>query len=998
MLLGLLGILSPPALLGRLPAAVAAEVRVIPSAATAAEKALSSNVSISAPSSETLKIFTSSTPVALEQSVAIPVISGMPASVQPTVSSPSLTPLFLAQSSAGFASTSRILAQDIASKEATEEKLPQNITPEPSDADIPAATSNPADATLPTDIRELGTASDSPFPSDLVNPDEPSTILNSPSVSDSIDPAELSSEDIFEEVFGQPQNASPQQVMVPVIVNDQNRGQVLVIVPGGNQVDVLVAADDFLAAVTNILRSDLQQQLESYTAPDGTLNLRNIRQVGLQVSFDSSRLELQVQVPPELRSTTVLNMPGEIPPEFATALPPSNFSGYLNMRGGYDLQWSGNEDNFNDFGGQPLRLNFDGAINAHGWVLEGSLNFSDDDSSSWERDDISLIHDDLNSAVRYQLGDLSLPVQGYQQSIPMLGVTVARNFALQPYTVTRPISRFEFFLERPSTVEVFVNDQLVQTLQLDAGPQDIRDLPLNAGINGVQLVITDDVGQVQRLDFAAGVAGGLLAPGLQQFAYSFGFPSEVEGLSRSYDFSQPTLTLSHRFGAADNLTLGGYVQGDLTTQLIGLEGIWASTVGNFGWDMALSHDNQVGIGAAAQLYYDLLTRGESSSDQRSLRLGAEYRSANFMTLGEEEPSNPTSLDLSVSYSQLFFGDMRATVSGRYQFARDDASDGYNFALALSKPIGQNLTLNINGSYGMNTSGEQQQRLFLGLTASFPSQRQFVNANTVLDSENNSTSRFAWSYSSPLNVGGLDTSFTTELNSDNLRFVGQTRYRGYRAELNFEQIVGLPRGNEGSSANISRFTWGTALVFADGAFGWSRPINDSFALITRRGTAEDLLVQVNPGPGGEIARADHWGAAVVPLSPYFLSTLSLKAPHLPVGSELGPSEYTLFPTYRSGTRIRVGTEATVYLRGVLLDTQGNPLALRQGRVISLSDPDWPVGELFTNRAGRFAVTGLKPGQYEIRLYGVEDVVATITIPEDTTGVFDLEPMTTPVMFQ
>ena len=60
----------------------------------------------------------------------------------------------------------------------------------------------------------------------------------------------------------------------------------------------------------------------------------------------------------------------------------------------------------------------------------------------------------------------------------MLGVSAVRNFSLQPYRVTRPISRFEFFLERDSTVDVFINDRFTQTLQLSAGAQDIRDLPL----------------------------------------------------------------------------------------------------------------------------------------------------------------------------------------------------------------------------------------------------------------------------------------------------------------------------------------------------------------------------------------------------------------------------------------------------------------------------------------------------------------------------------------
>ena len=79
---------------------------------------------------------------------------------------------------------------------------------------------------------------------------------------------------------------------------------------------------------------------------------------------------------------------------------------------------------------------------------------------------------------------------------------------------------------------------------------------------------------------------------------------------------------------------------------------------------------------------------------------------------------------------------------------------------------------------------------------------------------------------------------------------------------------------------------------------------------------------------------------------------------------------------------------VLLRGVLVDEQGNPLALQHGRIVSLSDPDWPAVELITNRTGRFAAQGLKPGRYEIRLFGREAPVSTFEIPADTTGVYTL----------
>ena len=798
----------------------------------------------------------------------------------------------------------------------------------------------------------------------------------------------IDNNDLFEEVFGQPRNINSQQVVVPIFINNQQRGQTFVQLFSGNQADILVEADELLAVTAELVRPDIQAQLLAVVDNTGQINLRDIRQVGLEVTFDERRLELQLQIPPALRETNILSLDSrEIPSAYHTAQRPSHTSGYLNIRGGQNIVWTGEAD---ERGRQPLLLSFDGALNMRGWVLEGRLDFDEGRSSSWQLGDISLIHDDVDNAIRYQIGDLSVPIRGYQRSIPMAGITVARNFSLQPFRITRPISRFEFFLERPATVDVLVNNQLVQTLRLEAGPQDVRDLPLNTGINGVQLVITDDVGQVQRLDFATGFSGDLLAPGVQQFAYSLGIPSQQTGLGRQYDVGETTLTMSHRFGVTEQLTLGGYFQGNLEQQLLGFEGTWATNIGNWTWDAAVSHDTDEGWDFATRAFYDLLQRGTSSSDQRTLRVGLEYRGENFMTLGEEIPSNFTGLDLTASYSQVIFENVRLTLNGRYQLTRNKPSDAYEIGLGIALPLRRGLNLNLNGSYGTNSNGGTTGRLNIGLVLALPQQRQTITSNTTLDSNGVPTSRMNWNYSSRRSFDSFNTSLGILSNANDIGITHQTRYQGYRALINLENTATLPRrgGNRSLEMN-SRLTWGTAFVFADGVFGWSRPIDNSFAIVTRQGTAEEQLIRVNPGLTGESARADGLGAAVLPIQPYALTTIALDAPNLPAGYDLGEGSYTLFPTYRSGTLITTGTEATVFIRGVVQDASGTPFALQRGVIESLSDPNWPDVEIFTNRVGRFAALGLKPGRYRIRVFNAGDATTEFSIPEEISGIYEMD---------
>jgi len=809
-----------------------------------------------------------------------------------------------------------------------------------------------------------------------------------PSPVESTTPAQ-NQDELFETIFGQPRTRDGvQRVVVPFLINGQESGQVLVLFSPGSITTVRFQAVSFLAQTAEILRPDIQEKLQAAVDSEGNLTLEVLRQNGLEAIFDERQLELQIQVPPAQRKTSVYNLREQgMPPEAKDALRPSPVSGYVNLRGGQNYVWSGKKATTT--GRQPLRIDLEGALNFKGWVLEGSGTFTEGANPSWARGDLRLVRDAPDQALRYVVGELSIPVTGYQSSLPMLGAAVARNFSLQPYRVTRPVSKFEFFLETRSQVEVFINGRLVQTLQLPAGPQDIRDLPLSGGINDVQLVITDAVGRVQRLDFPAAVASDLLATGLEQFAYSFGFPSEAENGSESYNWDQPTLSLAYRRGLSNTLTMGGYLQGDPKQQLIGFEGAWATRYGNLGWDAALSHASDIGTGYAFRLRYEYLRLGKNDSSQPQFRLALEHQGPRFTTLDELAPRNDFSWDISANYSQRLFWGINSNLGANYQFGRAGASDTCGLSLGLSKSFGNGLGVNLNLSYRQDKTGNDEQA-FLNLFWSLPRQRQSVIASTDVNATGSPSSQLTWNYSSRKTIGGINAALGILSTPNDYSLTGRLDYTGYRFTANLSHNFNLPRAEDESIGNLTRLTFGTALVFADGHFGWSRPVNNSFALVIPNNNLRGKIIGINPSGSGYTARADNLGSAVVPnlSSSYYVSKLQIEAPDLPLGYDLGPEVYNLLPSYKSGTLIRVGTEATVFVRGILLDTNGKPVPLQAGEVTSLSDPKWKPVILFTNKAGKFALEGFKPGRYELRLFTNQQSPISFEIPSGQAGVYDI----------
>lgn len=811
----------------------------------------------------------------------------------------------------------------------------------------------------------------------------------------------------FEKIFGHPRSSEKvQRTIVPLFLNDELSEQTLVLLSPGSAAPVRVQAVPFLRQTLAVVRSDIQAKLQAQIDQEGALSLEAIRQAGLGAIFDDRRLELRIQIPPALRQTNLYTVGAEgLPSDAQNARLPAKVSGYLNLRGSESIVWSSRSAS--DLGRQPLSLDLEGAINVHGWVLEGSASYSEKQQPhAFRRNDLRLVKDDPANALRYVLGDLAIPVVGYQSSRPQFGFTVARNFGLQPYRVTRPISQFEFFLERPSRVDVLSNGVQVQTLLLPAGPQDIRNLSLNAGINNVQLVITDDVGRVQRLDFSRAIAGELLAPGLQQFAYSVGFPTRMEAGIRDYDWSLPTLTLSHRWGVNDVLTLGGYVQANFKHQLVGVEGTWATSIGNFSGDVAVSHAKEIGSDYAFRLRYDFLASSISHPFRPTFGITLEKRGANFTTLDDLDlfadtftTHNQTSLDLTAYYNQQLFGGISSNLNVRYRFGRD-VPDAYQISLRLSKSFPNGLGVSLALSDNHNQTGPDEQRATVNLFWFFPQARQSVQATTEVSNISEPSQRVTWNYSSPNPFNGINASLEAGLTPTEYGLSSRFTYNSYRAKVELFQDLQFPRDRAGDTFNATRLDFGTAVVFADGRWGLSRPVNGSFALVVPNQGLQGQQVGINPnGTGGYIAKTDWLGAAVVPdLQSYQASTLRLDVPQLPVGYDLGATNYTVLPTYKSGTLIQVGTDATVFLRGVVIDTSGAPLALQTGEIVSLADSTWKPVTVFTNKAGKFALVGFKPGRYEIHLYANPKAVIPFEIPAGKTGVFDVGTLRSPVPFQ
>jgi outer membrane usher protein len=99
------------------------------------------------------------------------------------------------------------------------------------------------------------------------------------------------------------------------------------------------------------------------------------------------------------------------------------------------------------------------------------------------------------------------------------------------------------------------------------------------------------------------------------------------------------------------------------------------------------------------------------------------------------------------------------------------------------------------------------------------------------------------------------------------------------------------------------------------------------------------------------------------------------------------------SYESGVNVQIGSGASVMAVGRFLLPDGTPLSLGAGKVTAKSDSG--IEEtVFTNKTGRFAAQGLKPGTYHVLMRDpkMNQYTTELVIPEETVGYYKFEDIT------
>jgi outer membrane usher protein len=758
-----------------------------------------------------------------------------------------------------------------------------------------------------------------------------------------------------------------------------------------------IAADGEISMVADVLATALAPRLSEAGAAGirsaadagGRVTLQALRAAGYDMRYDPSRLEISY-LPDADQSrggTIALGGVDRFRPEDYDDI--ALFSAFVNMRATQDF--TGVATSEVKSVRNPYRISLDGAARIAGlFTLEGEGNYHEEDR--FTREGTRIVYDDLPTATRWQIGDVNLTSMGLQGGSAILGLNMQREYGtLARGRTIRPQGRGRFRIERPSTVDIIINGQSRRQLQLQPGVYDIDDLSLRQGQNNVQLIVEDEDGRVETLNLSQFFDGQLLSQDAQEFGISAGIRSQADGNDYRYLADEGAGSAYYRTGVMDNLTLGANAQADVDVGQVGTEIITATPLGIFAIDAAVSNtwdDNN--IGASFDLDYRLsdIVFGDWDAEDRSFDFSIEANTPDFASIGDlTTDSSWMRLDANMRQS---FGP-RATIGfgAGYDFRRDNEKDRYSLTSSLSYALAPGASLSTQVGYESAQSvNDDSPNLFAFLGFSYRLGDGGRLATQYRTEDNVASISYGNSYFGD-GVGSVDFSTDAERSDDDSNASASLGYTANRFYIEAEQSADFTTDFGRMTNDRTSLRLDTAFVFADGAFGFTRPVSDSFAIISSHSSLEGRPVLVEQAATGTGSDADIFFPAVInDLSSYADRTIAYDVADLPLGYDLGAGNFIVKPGYKSGYNLVAGSDFSVTVIGKLLDADGEVVSLSAGQAVLADDPDAVTVTVFTNRTGRFVAQGLKPGVWNVSIAGA---VYEISIPKEANGLVKIGEM-------
>ena len=572
-----------------------------------------------------------------------------------------------------------------------------------------------------------------------------------------------------------------------------------------------------------------------------------------------------------------------------------------------------------------------------------------------------------------RLGDGWTRASTWGRTAAFGGVQLGTNTGLAPSFSTRALPVLSGSAVAPSTVELYVNEVLRQTLNVPPGPFTLDNPSQLNGAGEARVVVRDVLGRESVLVQPFFTHTSLLAPGMAQWSVEAGQLRRDLGVaSNDYGggFAQGLLLR----GITNRLTVEGRAQGGrgLANAGAGATFLVADRVLA---QAAVAGSSATGWGQGASVLIGAGSQG--LRDGASLRFVASSR--DYRELGLADAERPNRVEASAAL-RLGIG------------ATD--SVGLNLALIRRQAGFQPGSAGVNGS-GLPVlgfaAGSDTRTATLSYTQRFGSRGTLVWSATRVAGSLSATNlqvqaviplggRVLGTASMGRVNGHLDGYGSATTPVDGVSGWGWRALAGHRAEESYAEAGVLRQSDRwlatldasaGSRASAVRGSAQGALVAMEGQIFTSRRLQDGYALVEVPGHPGIGIGLVGPS----LVRTDERGRALLPnLAAYQVNRIRLDANDLAPSAELETLEMNAVPPWRGGVKIvfPVRSGRSALLRFVIAGDEPAPV----GAVVTVEGDD---SAFLVGRRGESYVTGLADGSVATLSWKGQRCLVNVTLP-------------------
>lgn len=227
-----------------------------------------------------------------------------------------------------------------------------------------------------------------------------------------------------------------------------------------------------------------------------------------------------------------------------------------------------------------------------------------DAQDGWHRLDTALLLDFPEYTARLTLGDSVSSPGTLGDAVRFTGVHWATDYATRPGLTPYALPVVNGTANMPSSIEIYINNALVQRTSVDAGPFQLNNIPVPVGEGAVDIRMRDMLGQVQQLSVPYLVSPQLITAGLTTFDFAAGAVREDYGIE-NFAYGQSFLSGGVLHGL-DNVTTLNASAEVLPDQVTARGGAAFRVTRNVtvGLTPAVSHASGAGIGGAVEASID----------------------------------------------------------------------------------------------------------------------------------------------------------------------------------------------------------------------------------------------------------------------------------------------------------------------------------------------------------------------------------------------------------